>query len=491
MSEWEEIGIGELATFRNGAGIKQEYFSDMGVKLARVSDFTDDSIDISKCNFVSKEHAIKWKSHFLNEGDVVVATVGSWPPNWSSAVGKVIRIPKALGDLIQNQNTCCIIPDNTKLDNRFLFYILRTIEFRWFAGNSAGGSANQARLPVAKLKQFKTLLPPLSEQKAIAHILGKLDDKIALNRRMNQTLEAMAQALFKSWFVDFDPVLDNALAIGNEIPEELEAMAEKRRVIANRTVIAPARRGGSPDEGAKQSVSKRLIDTNPALAAQFPSSFVFNETLGKWIPEGWEVKRAEEISKISIGKTPPRKEQHWFEESKSDSNFIWVSIKTMGTSGMYISDSDEYLTAESVAKFNVNKVPSNSVILSFKMTVGRVAITTREMCTNEAIAHFSNLKDSLFSGYIYLCLKNFDYDGLGSTSSIATAVNSKLIKQIPFLVPKAKVLNKFKKSVSKLNERILVTQNETENLTQLRDALLPELISGRVRVKVGYTETIE
>src|SRR5690606_21659127 len=118
-----------------------------------------------------------------------------------------------------------------------------------------------------------------------------------------------------------------------------------------------------------------------------------------------------------------------FETIKSDSNYTWVSIKNMGNSGMYISDSDEYLTAESVSKFNVNKVPSDTVILSFKMTVGRVAITTKELCTNEAIAHFVNPKHSVFSGYIYQYLKIFDYESLGSTSSIATAVNSKLIKQ--------------------------------------------------------------
>ena len=245
---------------------------------------------------------------------------------------------------------------------------------------------------------------------------------------MNQTLETMAHALFKSWFVDFDPVLDNALESGHEIPDEMQAMAEKRQLV--------------PD-------SKKLLPTNPALAAQFPSAFVFNEVLDKWVPEGWRVKRADEISDISIGKTPPRKEQHWFEETKTDSNYIWVSIRNMGSSGMYISDSDEYLTAESVAKFNVNKVPSNTVILSFKMTVRRVAITSKELCTNEAIAHFSNPKHSLFSGYIYQYLKLFDCDGLGSTSSIATAVNSKPIKQIPFLVPDKDILNYWRPSKTK------------------------------------------
>ena len=95
---------------------------------------------------------------------------------------------------------------------------------------------------------------------------------------MNQTLEAMAQALFKSWFVDFDPVIDNALAAGNEIPEALQAKAEKRKKRSSLKGGVPEGRGG------------RLLDTNPQLATLFPSSFVYSEALGKWIPEGWEVK---------------------------------------------------------------------------------------------------------------------------------------------------------------------------------------------------------
>ena len=103
------------------------------------------------------------------------------------------------------------------------------------------------------------------EQKAIAHILGTLDDKIELNRQMNATLEAMAQALFKSWFVDFDPVIDNALAAGNSIPEPLQAKAEVRAALGDQRKPLPE-----------------------AIQKQFPSRFVFSEEMG-WIPEGWEV----------------------------------------------------------------------------------------------------------------------------------------------------------------------------------------------------------
>jgi very-short-patch-repair endonuclease/restriction endonuclease S subunit len=206
VGEWKTVALGDVAGTRNGAGIKQDFFSLTGVPLARVSDFTDWSIDMSDCVRVEAGHAKNWESHRLNEGDVVVATVGSWPPNWSSVVGKAVRVPHSAAGAIQNQNTCCVFARPGITDQRFLFYLLRSEAFAHYAANAAAGSANQARLPVANLARFVFALPPLPEQSAIAHILGTLDDKIGLNRRMNETLEAMTRALFKSWFVDFDPV---------------------------------------------------------------------------------------------------------------------------------------------------------------------------------------------------------------------------------------------------------------------------------------------
>ena len=84
----------EVADCRNGAGIKQEFFSPIGIPLARVSDFTGDSIDMRNCLFVEPTHAKRWEGYRFKSGDVVIATVGSWPPNWSSVVGKAIRVPK-------------------------------------------------------------------------------------------------------------------------------------------------------------------------------------------------------------------------------------------------------------------------------------------------------------------------------------------------------------------------------------------------------------
>ena len=189
--------------------------------------------------------------------------------------------------------------------------------------------------------------------------------------------------------------------------------------------------------------------------------------------------RADEYFDISIGKTPPRKEAQWFSMNPTDC--IWVSISDMGRCGMYIADSSEYLTHESVDKFNIKVVPDNTVLLSFKLTVGRVAITDGAMVTNEAIAHFKTDKPEI-NEYLYCYLKDFNYQTMGSTSSIATAVNSKIIKAMPFVIPTDAELVSFHSVTAPMFEMIKTRQRENTRLAELRDSLLPKLMSGEIDV---------
>ena len=220
--------------------------------------------------------------------------------------------------------------------------------------------------------------------------------------------------------------------------------------------------------------------------AHFPNEFEHNEQLG-WIPKDWSVDKADKVADIAIGKTPPRKQKEWFSDNPLN-NKVWVSIKDMGGNKIFIGDSSEYLTSESISKFNVKVVPKDSVILSFKLTLGRVCITKCDLTTNEAIAHFVNPKHSMSKEYIYLYLKCFDYGSLGSTSSIATAVNSKIIKAMPFLVPNKTVLSSFKGSVENIFFKMDTLESETTSLTKLRDSLLPKLISGELQIPDVVTD---
>jgi type I restriction enzyme S subunit len=270
--------------------------------------------------------------------------------------------------------------------------------------NLSCGAAQQ-NLNVGLIKNLDILLPPLPEQRAIASVLSGLDDKIDLLHRQNKTLEAMAETLFRQWFV-----------------EEAD--------------------------------------------------------------EGWEEVQLKEVTDISIGRTPPRKESQWFSTNPVDVR--WISIKDLGNDGVFIFKTSEYLTQEAVNKFNVPVIPKDTVVLSFKMTVGRVAITTEEMLSNEAIAHFKfNNKTPFTKEYLYLFLKLYQYDSLGSTSSIVTAINSTMIKEMEIIIPDNEKMSDFQDNTELLFNKIRQNQKQIHTLEKMRDTLLPKLMSGEVMVNVN------
>ena len=292
-------------------------------------------------------------------------------------------------------NHAHIVQGNEQCDTRFLCYLINSMDLSGYVTGSAQPKLSQANLNAVTLS-----LPTLAEQKRIVEYLYMLDQKIDVNRQINDNLEQQAMALYRQMFVENN----------NDARREC---------------------------------------------------------------------RADEYFDISIGKTPPRKEAQWFSMNPTDC--IWVSISDMGRCGMYIADSSEYLTHESVDKFNIKVVPDNTVLLSFKLTVGRVAITDGAMVTNEAIAHFKTDKPEI-NEYLYCYLKDFNYQTMGSTSSIATAVNSKNIKAMPFVIPTDAELVSFHSATAPMFEMIKTRQRENTRLAELRDSLLPKLMSGEIDV---------
>lgn len=282
----------------------------------------------------------------------------------------------------------------------FVYYLVCSSLVRDPAIKSMVGSSGRQRVQTDVVKNLEINFPPLPEQAKIASVLRLLDDKMALNNKINNNLLEQVLALYRNRFVD---------TVNNE-----------RRIC-----------------------------------------------------------RADEYFDISIGKTPPRKEPQWFSTNPQD--VTWVSISDMGTCGLYIGSSSEQLTKEAVDRHNVKIVPDNTVLLSFKLTVGRIAITNGEMTTNEAIAHFKTDKKEI-NEYLYCYLKCFNYQTMGSTSSIATAVNSKIIKGMPFVVPTDDELIDFHSVAAPMFAKIKANQTESEKLTAVRDTLLPKLMSGELDV---------
>ena len=356
------------------------------------------------------------------------------------------------------QRVVLIRANKSMVNPMFLVYYLLSDEIQHRLKNNANGAV-VAHLNMEEIRNLKVSIPDIKIQNSVAGILSSLDDKIECNRRINDNfplslllltcfvlwllklrndnftvkllvklfikwvfytlindnLEHQAQALYKSWFVDFEPFKDN--------------------------------------------------------------EFVKSE-LGM-IPKGWSIQKAQDIFEINIGKTPPRKEKEWFTESTEDN--IWVSIADMGNCGVFISDSSEYLTEKAIRKFNILMVEKDSILLSFKLTIGRVAIADAKLTTNEAIARFI-LPDKSYREFLYLYLKRYEYGSLGSTSSIATAVNSKTIKGMKLLMPNADIIKSFSHKARPLFEQIRIKQQESRRLSQLRDALLPRLMSGELKV---------
>lgn len=307
--------------------------------------------------------------------------------------------------------------------------------YTWLRAHAVG--AVMPNLNTEIIKALPIALPDIEQQKSIASFFNSLDDRITLLRETNVTLEAIAQALFKSWFVNFGPVR--------------------------------AKQEGRVPEGMDE-----------ATAALFPDGFEESE-LGV-VPRGWRASTMGDVTTVGIGKTPPRKEQHWF--SRSPGDVRWVSIRDLGEGGVFLSQTNEFLTNESIKRFNVRTVPDRTVLLSFKMTIGRVAITDGEMVTNEAIAHFKlNEDSSLTSEYIYLYLKQFNFSGLSSTSSIADAVNSKTVRSIPIHVPSRAILEAFQVRVQPIFARIKNMERQSQILAAIRDTLLPRMLSGQLRLR--------
>lgn len=197
------------------------------------------------------------------------------------------------------------------------------------------------------------------------------------------------------------------------------------------------------------------------------------------VPEGWKKNCAEKFFEITIGKTPPRTEKRCFTTGKN--GIPWVSIADMGNSGMFVLNTAENLTDDAIKQYNVKVIPKNTVLLSFKLTVGRVAIAPNDICTNEAIAHFKDRRECERE-YTYFYLKNFHYDELGSTSSISKAVNSKIIKAMPFIMPSEKLLKEYSSKTKDIFDLIICKQKMDNNLKIARDRILHKLMSGEVEV---------
>jgi len=161
MGEWRSVSLGQMVEHRKGYAFKSSQFRTTGHPVIRVSNFTERSISLDKCSYLSIEEASQLSSFLLIPGDIVIATVGSWPSNPASVVGRAIRVPKEADGVLLNQNAVRLRAKHG-LDQRLMFYLLRDVSYQDYIVNTAQGSANQASIAVNDIFSYRFDLPPLS-----------------------------------------------------------------------------------------------------------------------------------------------------------------------------------------------------------------------------------------------------------------------------------------------------------------------------------------
>ena len=377
----------------------------IGFPFAGIGDIDEDgTINVDKARKINEEYVKQQEeSYEINDYSIGYGRVGT--------VGKIVKLKKKEFRYALSP-TLAVINPNNQIDKIFLNFAIRTESFANQVYSRMTGTTRPA-LGIQELRKILVIYPPIKEQRSIGKILDDLTNKIQNLQNQNKIIEQIAQAIFKSWFIDFDGQME----------------------------------------------------------------FVESE-LGK-IPKGWMIKKMSEISEVKIGRTPPRKEAEWFTKNIG---MKWVSIRDMGLSNTFLHYTLENLTDDAIKNFKIPVIEKGMVLLSFKLTVGRVAIASEKMVSNEAIAHFKISEPSLNNYYLYEVLKNFNYDSLGSTSSIATAINSTNIKDMKIIVPTIEILNQFKETVESLFSQINVEQKKIQILSNTRDLLLIKSVSGEIRV---------
>jgi type I restriction enzyme S subunit len=430
--------LGRVAKVRSGFAFKSEDMGTTGFPVIKIKNVVPPRVDITECERVPEEviASIPRVERFeLKEGDTLIAMTGA-------TVGKVGRFPCTHDRHFLNQRVGKVfLTEADAADYRYLYYILSQDTYVRKMFGIADGSA-QANISGSQIESLEVPLPSLAEQKAIAAVLGGLDDKIELNQRMNATLEAMARALFQSWFVDFDPVrakLDGRQPVGMD----------------------------------------------EATAALFPDSF--EETEVGHIPEGWEVGRLGRYLDTEIG-------GDWGEDERFNGAIEVVALRGVDLEHLrkrgdanpprrWIKESSfakRKMTARDILVASSGAGPcgrplwvSPKLEAVFPVPVLYSNFCKRYRATTQAHAMYFDrlLFEMRASGEIWdyingTSLPNLDSNGLMAGKSV--------------LVPPVEILEKFAAFVRPLYERLYSCESRT--LATLRDTLLPKLLSGELRV---------
>ena len=413
MSEWRKKQLQEIAFLKPTETLKKGEIA-ANIPMANIKEFQRDVVKIDYGEF-------RGGTKFRN-GDTLLAKITPCLEN-----GKTAFVNCLQEDEIGFGSTeFIVLRAKENIDERFLYYLSISPEFRKQAISLMEGTSGRKRVNENALKISDFLIPDFEEQRKIANILSAIDDKIQINNQINQELEAMAKTFYDYWFVQFD------------FPDQ----------------------NGNP---YKSSGGK----------------MVYNPELKREIPEGWGVEALKDFeSKIITGKTPSR--------ANSDNFGGEIPFITIGDirGNTFIYRTSETLTNLGASVQQNKYLPESSLCVSCIATVGEIGFTTEWSHTNQQINSIV-FEDDTNRYYLYFALKNYfeNANASAKTGNTFANMNKEDFSGIRIILPSKKIKNNFHEIIEPYFAQIKCLQGQNQELTQLRDWLLPMLMNGQVKVE--------
>ena len=427
-SEWPLIPLRDFVDLLAGFAFKSTGYSDGqdDVRLLRGDNIAPGRVRWDGVKRWSRENAVGLERYALEPGDVVLAMDRPWIP----AGLKVAQVQAADTPSYLVQRVARIRPASRE-DCSFLFALLSTPEFESYIQNVTTGTA-VPHISAKQILDFEFRLPPAYVRAKVGEIVAALNERITLLRETNTTLEAIAQALFKSWFVDFDPVHARA-------------------------------RGEQPAGLA------------PEVAALFPDSF--EESALGMIPRGWRVLSFTETIDVIGGGTPkPSISEYW------NGDIPWFSVvDAPATTDVFVIETEKHITCEGLNKSSTKLLPVGTTIISARGTVGRLALVGQAMAMNQSCYGLSGKAGDVYFTY-------FSTHRLVETlkqrthGSVFDTITRDTLAGVSVVYPQTIVITAFEETIAPVMERIKENLIQARTLATLRDTLLPRLISGQLRL---------
>lgn len=447
-AEWPQVRVGDLVAAKalavnDGYRVRNEELGPVGTPFVRGGDIGDGWINTCVDDHIRPEYAERVTQKLSRPGDAAFITKGT--------VGRV-------GYLHDGQPPVVFAPqvaywrslDLDRLDSRWIFYLLCGPEFQAnLDAVKTHGAMAADYVSISQQLDFRLTVPPIREQRAIASVLGALDDKIDLNRRMNETLEATARALFKSWFVDFDPV---------------RAKAEGRKPFG----------------------------MDAETAALFPDGFQESDA-GAEVPRGWRLGPVTELQaakKYACVAGP-------FGSNLTSKDYVDAGVpvlrgSNMSGGGTWLNDDGfAYVSEAKADELASNMAFAGDVVFTQRGTLGQVVVVPKDTAYSRFVISQSQMKltvDGTVGSAFYVALyfaqdKIVDYIIANGQHAGVPHINLGFLRTFRILLPPPQVLLAFDRLVGPMLDGVRGRTIESRRLVELRDYLLPKLLSGEVRVR--------